>query len=167
MKYLFIKYPLFFDTRMFTTRNTCAAAPPPRRRRRCRVTPKFDSVDCRVTDFIDLLYKRKIVSSNSNPNPNNLNLNQHTAWDIQTLFSRHLQKRRDIPPQICWQRRRVTSQSDSSKMIHRLFCFIRKKVRWPPGSRKRNFSLKLIRKILTKIKHSMRNGKNRKSKLEC
>ena len=25
---------------------------PPRRRRRCRVTPKFDSVDCRVTDFI-------------------------------------------------------------------------------------------------------------------
>ena len=36
---------------MFTTRNTCAAAPPPRRRRRCRVTPKFDSVDCRVTDF--------------------------------------------------------------------------------------------------------------------
>ena len=52
MKYLFIKYPLFFDTRMFTTRNTCAAAPPPRRRRRCRVTPKFDSVDCRVTDFI-------------------------------------------------------------------------------------------------------------------
>ena len=107
------------------------------------------------------------VTSNSNPNPNNLNLNQHTAWDIQTLFSRHLQKRRDIPPQICWQRRRVTSQSDSSKMIHRLFCFIRKKVRWPPGSRKRNFSLKLIRKIPTKIKHSMRNGKNRKSKLEC
>ena len=106
---------------MFTTRNTCAAAPPPRRRRRCRVTPKFDSVDCRVTDFMFMcesttstFNKEKAVERSSANIVETMHMDATDAallwhggrdisdWELDTAPSVQWAKSRSASARLCW-----------------------------------------------------------------